>query len=247
MPRYKLTIEYDGTGMMGWQRQAHGRSVQQHVEEALYRFCGERAELFCAGRTDAGVHALGQVAHVDLSRDVPPFNVMQAVNFYLLPLPVAVVTAERVSTEFHARFSARRRHYLYRICNRRARPALEAGRAWHIPAPLDADAMRDAAQLLVGHHDFTTFRSRDCQGKSAEKTLDALEVEREGEMILLSVASRSFLHHQVRNMTGSLVQVGLGKWTKDDLRAALAAKDRTAGGPTAPACGLYLTRVEYPS
>ncbi len=245
MRRYKLTIEYDGTGLMGWQRQAHGPSVQQHLEEAIYKFCGQHVEVFCSGRTDAGVHALGQVAHIDLPRDEKPFTIMQAVNFHLQPQRIAIVDSEYAPEHFHARFSATRRYYLYRITNRRARPALEEGKVWHIPTELNIEAMRDASQLLVGHHDFTTFRSSECQSKSPEKTLDFLDVSRHGENVLLYTHSRSFLHHQVRNMTGTLVQVGLGKWTKNDLAAALAARDRKAGGPTAPADGLYFMKVEY--
>lgn len=245
MPRYKLTIEYDGTGLMGWQRQAHGASVQQSLEEAIEKFCGHQVEAFCSGRTDAGVHALGQVAHIDLPRAEKPFTIMQALNFHLIGTRIIVVDAEEAPERFHARFSASRRHYLYRIINRRARPALEAGKAWHIPTPLDVPAMQDAAQVLVGHHDFTTFRSSECQGKSPEKTLEMLDVAGEGENVLIYTYSRSFLHHQVRNMVGSLVQVGLGKWNKADLQAALEARRRSAGGPTAPAEGLYFLKVDY--
>ncbi len=245
MPRYKLTIEYDGTGLMGWQRQAHGPSVQQYLEEAIEKFCGEQVEVFCSGRTDAGVHALGQVAHIDLSRAHPSFTIMQAVNFHLIGQRIIIVDAADAPEDFHARFSAIQRHYLYRIINRRARPALEEGKAWHIPLPLDTQAMQEAAQVLVGHHDFTTFRSSECQGKSPEKTLEVLDVAGEGENVLVYARSRSFLHHQVRNMVGSLAQVGLGKWSKQDLHSALLARNRRAGGPTAPAEGLYFLKVDY--
>jgi tRNA pseudouridine38-40 synthase len=246
MTRYKLTIEYDGTGLLGWQRQSQGASVQAHLEMALHRFCGTEVEAFCAGRTDAGVHAIGQVAHVDLPRAAEPFRLMQAVNFYLLPERISVVRAEQVTERFHARFSAVRRQYRYRILARRAKPALDIGYAWHIPVPLDAESMHAAAQLLIGHHDFSTFRSSECQANSALRTLDSLEVLRHGELVEVTASSRSFLHHQVRNMVGSLALVGTGKWTGDDLAAAFAAQDRRAGGPTAPACGLYFTQVEYP-
>lgn len=245
MPRYKLTIEYDGTGLMGWQRQAHGPSVQQYLEEAIKKFCGQPIEAFCCGRTDAGVHALGQVAHIDLEREEKPFTVMQAINFHLQPQRIVVVESEAAQPDFHARFSATRRHYRYRILNRRARPALEESRVWHIPTALNVEAMQEAAQVLVGHHDFTTFRSSECQGKSPEKTLDGLEVKQAGDEVHLTTHSRSFLHHQVRNMTGSLAQVGLGKWNRNDLRTALEARDRKAGGPTAPAEGLYFLKVDY--
>lgn len=245
MPRYKLIIEYDGTGLKGWQRQDHGPSVQQHIEEAIEKFCGSKIEAFCSGRTDAGVHAMGQVAHIDLPREESPFTIMQALNFHLLPHPIIIVAAEEAPPGFHARFSATKRHYEYRILNRRPRPGLEAGRVWHVPMPLDADAMHDAASVLIGHHDFTTFRSSECQSKSAEKTLDTLEVMRQEDKIIITTSSRSFLHHQVRNMAGSLAQVGLGKWTAEDLRNALHARDRKAGGPTAPAEGLYFMKVDY--
>lgn len=245
MPRYKLTIEYDGTGLMGWQRQTHVPSVQQAMEEAIVKFCGQPIELFCAGRTDAGVHALGQVAHIDLPEPVRPFTIMQAVNFHLIPHRIAIVHAEDAPEGFHARFSATRRHYLYRITNRRARPALEFGKVWHIPQALDVAAMREAAQHLLGHHDFSTFRSTECQAKSPMKTLDFLEFSHQGENLLVYTHARSFLHHQVRNMVGSLVQVGLGKWAPADMVTAREAKNRNHGGPTAPAEGLYFVKVDY--
>jgi tRNA pseudouridine38-40 synthase len=245
MPRYKLTIEYDGTPFVGWQVQDNGVSVQGVLAEAVLAFAGERAVVGGAGRTDAGVHALGQVAHVDLAKDWPADTVRDALNAHLRPHPIAVLLAERVADDFDARFSAIKRHYRYRIVNRRADLALEALRAWRIPRPLDAAAMHDAAQRLVGRHDFTTFRSTECQAKSPVKTLDQLDVARDGDEVRITAIARSFLHNQVRSMVGSLVHVGEGKWSADDLAAALAARDRTACGQVAPPQGLYLVRVEY--
>jgi tRNA pseudouridine38-40 synthase len=245
MPRYKLTIEYDGTPFVGWQVQDNGVSVQGVLAEAVLAFAGERAVVGGAGRTDAGVHALGQVAHVDLAKDWPADTVRDALNAHLRPHPIAVLLAERVADDFDARFSAIKRHYRYRIVNRRADLALEALRAWRIPRPLDAAAMHDAAQRLVGRHDFTTFRSTECQAKSPVKTLDRLDVARDGDEVRITAIARSFLHNQVRSMVGSLVHVGEGKWSADDLAAALAARDRTACGQIAPPQGLYLVRVEY--
>ena len=251
MTRFKIIVEYDGGGFVGWQRQDNGPSVQAALEEAVFRFCGERVLVEGAGRTDAGVHALGQAAHFDLDKDLDKETgadtVMKAVNFHLKPAPVAVLSAEEVAADFHARFSAIRRAYLYRIVNRRAPLALERGRAWFVPQPLDAVAMHDAAQLLVGHHDFTSFRASECQAKSPVKTLDVLSVQRRGELIEVRAEARSFLHHQVRNFVGSLKLVGEGKWSAADLKAALEARDRAAAGPTAPPAGLYLTEVGYPS
>jgi len=245
--RYKITLEYDGGGFVGWQRQENGPSVQAALEEAVYRFCGEHVLVEGAGRTDAGVHALGQVAHVDLEKETTADTVMKAVNFHLKPAPVAVLAAEEVPEDFHARFSAVKRAYLYRIVNRRAPLALERGHAWFVPQPLDASAMHAAAQVLVGQHDFTSFRASECQAKSPVKTLDVLSVQRLGELIEVRAVARSFLHHQVRNFVGSLKLVGEGKWTAADLKAALEARDRAAAGPTAPAAGLYLTEVGYPA
>ena len=245
MPRFKLTIEYDGGGFVGWQRQDNGLSVQQVVEEAIFGFCGETVGTHVAGRTDAGVHALGQVAHMELKRQADADTVRDALNFHLKPAAVVIVAAEAVDDDFHARFSARGRQYLYRITNRRPPPAVERGRTWWVPVPLDAGAMHEAAQVLVGRHDFTTFRAAQCQAKSPEKTLDALDVSRHGEEIRIEARARSFLHHQIRNMAGTLRLAGEGKWTADDVRAALAARNRSAGGPTAPAAGLYLVRVTY--
>jgi tRNA pseudouridine38-40 synthase len=243
--RYRITVEYDGGDFVGWQRQANGPSVQAALEEAVRRFCGETVLVEGAGRTDAGVHALGQVAHFDLAKDTTADTVMKAVNFHLKPAPVAVLAAEAVADDFHARFSATGRAYRYRIVNRRAPLALDRGRAWFVPQPLDAEAMHTSAQLLVGRHDFTSFRASECQAQSPVKTLDLLSVTRSGEAVEVRGAARSFLHHQVRNFVGSLKLVGEGRWTADDLRRALEAHDRSAAGPTAPACGLYLTEVRY--
>jgi tRNA pseudouridine38-40 synthase len=245
MPRYKITLEYDGAGFVGWQRQENGLSVQQVLEAALERFCGQTTTAFAAGRTDSGVHALGQVVHFDLERAHTPDTVRDALNFHLKPAAAAVLKVETVGDNFHARLSARQRAYCYRIVNRVAPLTLERGRAWCVPTALDAGAMAEAARVLVGHHDFTTFRATGCQAKSPVKTLDALEVERAGDEIRIEARARSFLHHQVRNIVGTLERVGAGKWTADDVRAALEARQRAAGGPTAPAWGLYLVGVEY--
>src|ERR1700758_5161818 len=245
MPRYKLTIEYDGTPYVGWQAQDNGVSVQGVLTAAIAAFAGEQAALGAAGRADAGVHALGQVAHLDLAKDWDTETVRDAVNFHLRPLPVAVLAAERATPDFDARFSAVKRHYLYRIVNRRADLTLEQNRAWRVPRPLDAEAMHAAARHLIGRHDFTTFRSTECQAKSPVKTLDRLDVARAGEEISITAAARSFLQHQVRSMVGSLVHVGEGKWSADNLAAALAARNRAACGQVAPPHGLYLVRVDY--
>ncbi|MGE0723759.1 MAG: tRNA pseudouridine(38-40) synthase TruA [Alphaproteobacteria bacterium] len=245
MPRYRLLIEYDGGAFVGWQRQANGVSVQEAIERAIEGFAGEAPRLHVAGRTDAGVHALGQVAHVDLARDWPAATVRDAANQHLKPAAVAILQADKVGDEFHARLSARRRRYLYRIVNRSAPLALERGRAWHVRRRLDARAMHDAAQVLVGRHDFTTFRAAECQASSPVKTLDRLDVARTGAEIRIEAEARSFLHHQVRNMVGTLRLVGEAKWSVVDLATALAARDRAAGGPTAPPDGLYLTAVDY--
>lgn len=245
MSRYKLTLEYDGGGLVGWQRQDNGPSVQQALEEAVAKFCGESVTAHAAGRTDAGVHATGQVAHVDIARDTTPETVRDALNFHLKPAAIAVLAAEAVGDDFHARFSATGRSYLYRIVNRRAPLALERGRAWAVTAPLDVDAMHRAAQLLVGHHDFTSFRAALCQAASPVKTLDRLDVMRHGPEIAIIAEARSFLHHQVRNMVGTLKLVGEGKWRPADVARALATRDRAAAGPTAPPDGLYLTGVRY--
>jgi tRNA pseudouridine38-40 synthase len=243
--RWKLTIEYDGSGFVGWQRQENGPSVQQALEEAIAKFCGEKPRVFGAGRTDAGVHALGQVAHVDIAKKATARNVRDAVNHHLKPLPVAVLSAEEAPADFNARTSARERLYRYRIVNRRAPLAVERGHAWHVPYALDEARMHDAAQALVGRHDFSSFRATECQAKSPVKTLDELSVARMGALIVVTARARSFLHHQVRNMVGSLALVGRGKWKRVDIEKALAAKDRAAGGPTAPPEGLYLVEVKY--
>ena len=245
MPRYRLTIEYDGRPYKGFQAQADLPSVQGAIETAVLGFSGEAIRIHAAGRTDTGVHATGQVIHVDLTKDWSPDVVRDALNAHLVAEPIAVLDAEVVEDDWHARFSATERRYLYRILARKAPPALDKGRVWHVRKPLDAAAMHDAAQVLIGHHDFTTFRDMQCQAKSPMKTLDIAGVVREGEEIHVSFASRSFLHRQVRSMVGSLAEVGVGRWTKADLKAALEAKDRTACGPVAPADGLYLTGVGY--
>ncbi|HEY0920562.1 tRNA pseudouridine(38-40) synthase TruA [Devosia sp.] len=245
MPRYRLTLEYDGSPFCGWQRQAGQLSVQQVLEEAIERFSGERAVTQAAGRTDAGVHALGQVVTFDLARAWDPFRVREALNYHSKPHPVSVLACELVGEDFEARFSAIARHYEYRILNRRARPALDAKRVWHVAVPLDAEAMHAAAQLILGKHDFTTFRAAECQAKSPDKTLDVLAVARQADSIIVTARARSFLHSQVRSMVGSLKLVGEGKWTPADFRAALDARDRARCGPLAPPDGLYLTRVDY--
>jgi tRNA pseudouridine38-40 synthase len=235
MPRYRLLIEYDGRPFHGFQAQAGLPSVQGSLERAIKRFCGEEVRVSAAGRTDTGVHATGQVVHVDLGKDWPAETVRNALNFYLMPDPVAILSAEVAEEGWHSRFSATERRYRYRILNRMAPPALDQGRVWHVKKPLDAEAMHAAAQVLVGHHDFTTFRDLACQAKSPMKTLDLAAVRREGAEVVLEFASRSFLHRQVRSMTGTLAEVGVGRWTKADVEAALAARDRKACGPVAPA------------
>jgi tRNA pseudouridine38-40 synthase len=245
MTRFKLVIEYDGGPYAGWQRQDNGPSIQQALEEAVTSFCGEEAMVQGAGRTDAGVHAEGQVAHVDIAKPTDADTVRDALNHFLRAEPISVLSAEAVDDEFHARFSATARHYRYRILNRRPPPALADGQVWWVPVPLDADAMADAAQALVGHHDFTSFRASICQAKSPVKTLDRLDVSRAGEEVIVAASAPSFLHHQVRNIVGTLVLAGEGKWTRADVAAALDARDRSAAGPTAPAAGLSLVRVDY--
>jgi tRNA pseudouridine38-40 synthase len=247
MPRYRLVIEYDGTPFTGWQVQANGLSVQQVVEEAIARFSGERVRIHCAGRTDSGVHATHQVVHVDLTKDWPTETVRNATNAHMKDLPVAVLTAAHVPEGFHARTSAIKRHYVYRILNRRAPAALALNRVWHVPWPLDADMMHAAAQLLLGRHDFTTFRASECQANSPIRTLDRLDVERDGEDIRIYASARSFLHHQVRSIVGTLERVGSGRWQVDHVREALEARDRTRCGPMAPSAGLYLIGVDYPA
>ncbi len=245
--RFKLTLEYDGGPFVGWQRQDNGPSVQAALEAAVERTAGAPAEVVGAGRTDAGVHALGQVAHVDLARDWAPLRLREALNFHLRPAPVAVLAVEAVPPDFHARFSATERRYRYRILNRRAPPVLDRERVWAIARPLDAEAMHRAAQRLVGRHDFSSFRAKLCQAASPVKTLGALAVARAGDEVVVTAAARSFLHHQVRNIVGTLVQVGLGRWPEFQVSAVLDARDRAVAGPTAPAAGLYLIGVGYPS
>ena len=245
MPRYRLTIEYDGRPYHGFQAQDRLPSVQGSIERAVKGFCGQEIRVHAAGRTDTGVHATGQVIHIDLEKDWPPETVRNALNAHLVPEPIAILEASVAPEGWHSRFSATERRYLYRILNRMSPPALDQGRVWHVKKPLDAAAMHDAAQVLLGHHDFTTFRDLGCQAKSAMKTLDLASVRREGGEVILEFASRSFLHRQVRSMTGTLAEVGVGRWTRADVKAALEAKDRKACGPVAPADGLYLTGVSY--
>lgn len=245
MARYKLTIEYDGSGFVGWQRQNNGPSVQSMVEEALAHLYQADVTLYAAGRTDSGVHATGQVAHFDAPRDYPADRVRNALNFFMKPHPVAVLAVEIVDDQFHARFSATGRAYLFRILNRKSPPTLDRNRVWWVPAWLDVERMQAGAQFLVGHNDFTTFRATECQAPSPMRTLERLDVMRVGDEIHVIAAARSFLHHQVRNMVGTLKLVGMGSWSPEDVKRALDAKDRTAGGPTSPPDGLYLTEVRY--
>jgi tRNA pseudouridine38-40 synthase len=245
MPRYRLTIEYDGRGYAGWQRQENGPSIQAALEESITRFSGERVTVTGAGRTDAGVHARGQVAHFDLAREFPVDTVRDAMNAHLRPQPIAVLDAVMTAPDFHARFSAVARSYEYRILCRRAPPTLDAGRVWHVGRRLDSDAMQTSARLLIGQHDFTTFRAAECQAKSPVKTLDVFDVCEQDSEICFSVRARSFLHHQVRSMVGTLKAVGEGRFPPEHVARILAAKDRTACGPVAPPEGLTLIRVEY--
>lgn len=245
MTRYRLTIEYDGSAYNGFQAQADQPTVQGAIETAVTAFCGEIVRIAAAGRTDAGVHATGQVISFDLDKDWPARTVMNALNAHMVETPTAVLDCVIVDGDWHARFSATGRRYLYRVLNRPGRPALDRGRVWHVRGDLDVPAMNAAAAHLVGRHDFTTFRDAGCQSASPDKTLDVARVERAGAEVHLHFAARSFLHRQVRSMTGSLVQVGLGRWTPDDLKAALDARDRAACGPVAPSDGLYLTGVAY--
>ena len=246
MTRYALTVEYDGRPFMGWQRQDHGPSVQEAIETAVEKMTGEATAVHAAGRTDAGVHALAMRAHVELARAVTPFRLMEGLNALLRPDPVAIIACEVVPDNWHARFSCLGRAYEYRIINRRAPLTFEAGLAWRVPTPLDAEAMHEAAQILVGRHDFTTFRSAHCQSDSPLKSLDRLDVHRDGERVIVIAEARSFLHHQVRSMVGCLALVGQGKWSADDLADALEARDRAALGYNAPPDGLYFTGARYP-
>jgi len=245
MTRFRLTLEYDGSPFVGWQRQDNGPSVQGALEDAIEKLSGERVTVTGAGRTDAGVHALGQAAHFDLEKFFEPGKVRDALNHFLRPNPVVVLDAAVADAEFHARFSAKARHYLFRILNRRSPPALDDKRVWHVSPKLDADAMHAAAQVLVGQHDFTTFRAAECQAQSPVKTLDRLDVSRRADEIHIEASARSFLHHQIRSFAGTLKQVGEGKWSARDVAEALAAKDRARCGPVSPPDGLYLVRVDY--
>jgi len=246
MTRWRLIVEYDGGPFMGWQRQDHGPSVQQTLEEALRRMTGEQAVFTAAGRTDAGVHALAMSSHVDIGRELTPHRLREGLNALVRPSPISVLEVTQVADDWHARFSCVGRRYLYRILNRRAPPALDAGRVWHVAVPLDVETMREGAAHLVGRHDFTTFRSAQCQSDSPVKTLDRLEVSRIGEEIHVAAAARSFLHHQVRSMVGCLAMVGRGQWQVDDIRRALDARDRAALGFNAPPHGLYFVEAIYP-
>ena len=243
--RFRLTLEYGGGPFVGWQRQDNGPSIQGALEDAIEKLSGARVTVTGAGRTDAGVHALGQVAHFDLEKEFTPDKIRDGLNHFLRPAPVVVLDAAIANGEFHARFSAKGRHYLYRILNRRSPPALDIGRVWHLSAPLDAAAMHEAAQILVGNHDFTTFRAAECQAQSPVKTLDRLDVSRRGEEIHIEASARSFLHHQIRSFAGTLKLVGEGKWSRRDVADALAARDRSRCGPVAPPDGLYLVKVDY--
>ncbi|MDR3450245.1 MAG: tRNA pseudouridine(38-40) synthase TruA [Alphaproteobacteria bacterium] len=246
MTRWKLTIEYDGTDFCGWQRQPDAPSVQQAIEEAIEKFCGEKTGLTVAGRTDTGVHARAQVAHADIARETSGDIVRDALNFHIRPHKIAILEAAAVAEDFHARFDALGRSYRYVIHNRRAPLTLDLHRMWHVARPLDIETMQRAADILIGQHDFSTFRAQNCQSKSPVKTLDRLEVTREGEIVTVHAEARSFLYHQVRNMVGTLALVGSGKWTLNDFRTAFAACDRTKGGPTAPPDGLFFWEVRYP-
>ncbi|MBT2134309.1 tRNA pseudouridine(38-40) synthase TruA [Croceibacterium sp. LX-88] len=246
MTRFALTLEFDGGPFMGLQRQDHGPSIQAEVERAVREVTGETVTMHSAGRTDSGVHALGMVSHVDIEKDIAPFRLMEALNARLRPQPIAVLACEPKAGDWHARFSCLGRSYLYRIRNRRAPLTLDRGRAWHVTRPLDAEAMHRAAQVLVGRHDFTTFRSVHCQANDPVKTLDRLDVRREGDLISIEAEARSFLHHQVRSMVGTLGLVGLGQWSVEQVADALAARDRAALGLNAPAQGLYFVAAKYP-
>lgn len=246
MTRFAFTVEFDGRPFMGWQRQAHGPSVQQTIEDAIAAVTGAPATVHAAGRTDAGVHGLAMRAHADIAKPITPFRLMEALNARMRPAPVAILACEAVPDDWHARFSCVGRSYVYRIANRRAPLTFEAGLVWRVVQPLEVGAMHAAAQVLVGRHDFTTFRSAHCQAESPVKTLDRLDVERTGERIAIHAAARSFLHHQVRSMVGCLAMVGMGRWSADDLRDALEAKDRAALGLNAPPDGLYFVDAAYP-
>ncbi|MBT5185524.1 MAG: tRNA pseudouridine(38-40) synthase TruA [Kordiimonadaceae bacterium] len=243
--RYKLTIEYEGTNYHGWQWQPSHSSIQEELEKATFKYCQTECRFHAAGRTDAGVHAKAMIAHVDIPRDVDDYKIMDALNYHLKDVPISILNSERVDDEFHARFSAKKRYYRYHIINRRAKLSLQKGRAWRIKDKIDVNAMHDAAQVLIGQHDFTTFRSAHCQSKSPLKSLEKLDVTRDGDNIYIDTSAISYLQHQVRSMVGCLYYVGRGKWTKDDLKSALDAADRTALGLNAPPDGLYFMKVDY--
>ena len=245
MPRYKIIIEYDGTNISGWQIQPDTSSIQQFIQDAIESFSQEKIAIHAAGRTDAGVHATGQVAHFDLKKNFPTHVVQSAINYFLRPNLIVIISCEIVDDSFHARFSAIKRHYRYEVLNRQAPAALGVNKMWHVREPLDMNAMQEAANILVGSHDFTSFRAAQCQGKSPLKTIDEISIYREGEKILFIVKAKSFLHHMVRNIVGTLILVGTGKWCVEDVHKALEAKDRRQAGPTAPACGLYFTKIDY--
>lgn len=245
MQRYKLIIEYDGTPFIGWQRQREGPSVQQHIEEAIHAFCQRDVKLIAAGRTDAGVHARAMTAHFEMDRDLDTYRIIMALNAHLRDIPIRILDAEKMNPDFHARFSATSRSYQYVVLNRMAPPALSRDRVYHVPHNLDLNAMQEASKLLIGHHDFSTFRALSCQAKSPLRSITDFLIRKEGELLFFEVTAPSFLHHQIRNMVGSLLYVGQGKWTLNDFREAFNAKDRCAGGPTAPPQGLYFMKAEY--
>ncbi|OJX09776.1 MAG: tRNA pseudouridine(38-40) synthase TruA [Caedibacter sp. 37-49] len=245
MTRYKLTVEYDGTPFVGWQHQANGMSVQMALETAIEAFSQEKVRVHAAGRTDAGVHALGQVAHFDLEKMFPAYKVREALNYYLRPYPIAILEVQETNEQFHARFSALERFYCYKILCRSAPPALDKKRVWYVKQPLNIEMMQQAANVLIGKHDFTTFRASECQASSPVRTLNSFEITQENDLIFFKVCALSFLHHQVRNMVGSLKLVGENRWTPEDFKKALEAKSRASGGPTAPPEGLYFIQVRY--
>lgn len=245
MHRYKIVVEYDGTEFVGWQKQQNGKSIQEELEKALQVFSHEQSEIYGSGRTDAGVHAYGQVAHFDLKNKIDTFKAVASFNALLRPNPISVLSVEEVSSDFHARFSAVQRSYIYKILNRPAPAALDVNRVWHIPLPLDVAEMQKCALHLLGKHDFSTFRAAECQAKSPIKTLDEITITKRGDYVFFVVKARSFLYHQVRNMVGTLVEVGLHHWTHEDFHEAFEACDRKRGGPTAPASGLYFQNVVF--
>lgn len=250
MHTYKLTIEYDGTGLLGWQKQKEDFSVQGCIEQAIYKFCQQNIDVFCSGRTDAGVHALGQVASIIFEKEYSEYQLKEAINFYLRKVvpeyaAVSILSVELAEPDFHARFSAKRRYYQYRIINRRSQLTTERKYAYHVAQDLNVEAMQDAATILIGNHDFSSFRAAECQAKSPIKSIDAIIIRQSGELITFDINAQSFLHHQIRNIVGTLTQVGKGKWNSDDIQHILDAKDRRQAGATAPARGLYFMKVDY--